>query len=159
MAEISSRTTTELPASTEEVWEALTSPAGVEDWLGDGSELTPVEGSDLDVADVETGVRKRGRVDEVEDGRRLGYVWWPADGGDGDAAATRVTIELVPHEGGTTLVVTERPWPIATGTATATASVAVAPRGTWAWRFSTVEPALGRRPGVIAAARAVARIG
>ena len=47
-----SRTDTTLAADPDEVWEVLTSPEGVEGWLGEGSTLPPAEGADLDVADV-----------------------------------------------------------------------------------------------------------
>lgn len=143
------RTTTEMDADADVVWEVLTSPDGVEEWLGPDSHLEPIEGADLDVADVETGVRRHGRVEQVDPGRSLTYVWWPADPDDG-AGATRVVIELVPHEGGTTFVVTEAP---ATGTLrlaapSATASVA----GTWAWRGAAVELSLLARGRPVLAA-------
>jgi uncharacterized protein YndB with AHSA1/START domain len=137
-----SRTTTELPAGPDEAWEVLTSPDGVASWLGDDSRLSPVEGTDLDVADVETGVRRHGRVEVVEPGRRLGFVWWPA-GSDPDepgGPASRVAIQLVPHDGGTTLVVTESPVTPFGGTAPrASASVA---GSTWRWRAAAVEVAI-----------------
>lgn len=138
---------TELPATPAEVWEALTSPTGVEQWLGEGSELLPVEGAALDVADVETGIRKHGRVDDVEPGRRLGYVWWPADGDDPGTAATRVAIELVPHEGGTTLVVTETPHQPGRASAS-TSAVTPADSSAWCWRFGTVATARWCRIGL-----------
>lgn len=146
MADETHRTTTDLPADPAVVWEVLTSPEGVEDWLGAGSELPPVEGADLDVADVETGIRRHGRVTEVVPGRRLGYVWWPADRPDDDGAdASRVAIDLLPHEGGTTLVITESR---SSGPApTATACVA----GAWGWRAAAIEISLMARRRVTAA--------
>ncbi|MBK5224712.1 MAG: SRPBCC domain-containing protein [Acidimicrobiia bacterium] len=143
-------TVTDLDAAPGEVWQALTSPEGVDAWLGNGSHLSPVEGSDLDVADIETGVRKRGRVDTVEPGRRLGFVWWPAQqrGDDGDAAS-RVVIQLVPDGDGTHLTVTESPLDISlrrTGVTDATASLGV---HAWVWRAAAVEVDLLSRPHVL----------
>jgi uncharacterized protein YndB with AHSA1/START domain len=134
-----SRTIADLPASPEEVWEVVSSPEGVESWLGDDSTLPPVEGADLDVADTETGTRRHGRVETVEPGRRLGYVWWPADGpehgGDDGTTATRVEIQLVPHGPGTRLIVTETP-------ITTTSAIGGT---TWAWRVASVELVITRR--------------
>lgn len=129
--------TSTLPADHDEVWEVLTSPDGVESWLGEGSELTPLEGGDLDVADVETGVRRHGRVDTVEPGRRLGFVWWPADTDpDVDGTASRVDVVLTPDGDRTHLTVTEVPLG---GPSAVTASVAHG--APWCWRLAAVEVA------------------
>lgn len=131
-----SHTLADLPASPDEVWEVVSSPDGVEAWLGEGSTLPPVEGADLDVADTETGTRRRGRVESVEPGHRLGYVWWPADDEEGgDGAATRVEIQLVPHGPGTRLTVTETP----------VAAPPVGGSAAWAWRMASVELMFARR--------------
>lgn len=136
--------TTTLPATPDEVWEVLTDPEGVASWLGDGSDLTPVEGADLDVADVETGVRRLGRVETVEPGRRLGFVWWPAgdDHDDGTAGdrASRVDIVLRPDGDRTHLTITEVPT-----SAIGTASASVDTARTWFWRAAGVELGLARR--------------
>jgi uncharacterized protein YndB with AHSA1/START domain len=58
------------------------------------------------------------RVDEVDDGRRLVFSWWPADE---VGAVSRVELVLVPSETGTRLVVTET---ACNARASATASVA-----------------------------------
>ncbi len=141
-----SRTDATLPADPDEVWEVLTSAEGVEGWLGEGSTLPPVEGADLDVADVETGVRRLGRVERVEPGRRLGFVWWPADRDDADrdgdgrgGSASRVEVVLSPVDDGTRLVITETPL----GPTSASASVA----GLWAWRSAAVELHVARTLG------------
>lgn len=131
----SSRTSTDLPAPPDEVWETLTSPEGVEEWLGDGSTLTPVEGSELDVADVETGVRRHGRVEEAVPSRRLGFVWWPASDDPDAGSASRVAIELAPHGDGTRFVVTETPLSPVAGTHRALACLDAA----WTWRSAWVE--------------------
>jgi uncharacterized protein YndB with AHSA1/START domain len=130
------RTTTELDAPPDAVWEVLTDPAGVESWLGDGSTIDPVPGGDLTATDVETGVLKRGRVERSEPGRRLDYTWWPADPAD-DTPASTVSIELVPSGTGTRLTVTERPLaPLGTAHASIT---------TWRWRIAAIELAVPHR--------------
>lgn len=127
--------TSTLPAGPDEVWEILTTPDGVESWLGEGSDLPPVEGADLDVADVETGIRRVGRVETVEPGRRLGFVWWPVDGDDASGAASRVDIVLTPDADGTRLDISEIPVGTPGG---AVASVATG-HDTWTWRGAAVE--------------------
>ena len=136
-------TETELDASPDEVWEVLTDPEGVESWLGEGSTLEPVPGGNLDVADTETGVPKRGRVEHVEHSRRLTFTWWPADDESGEAgdAASTVNIELIPSGAGTRLTVTERPL---TSLGTADTSAAA-----WSWRIVDVELAVPRRALVV----------
>jgi uncharacterized protein YndB with AHSA1/START domain len=134
-----------LPAEPSDVWEVLTSPDGVESWLGEGSDLPPVEGASLDVADVETGVRRIGRVETVEPGRRLGFVWWPEGRDEDDTCASRVELVLTPDSDGTRLDVIEIPLvPSAVAMGSAQAS-----NSAWAWRSAAVEmavsaPVLGR---------------
>jgi uncharacterized protein YndB with AHSA1/START domain len=132
--------TSTFTADVDEVWEVLTDPEGVESWLGEGSRLTPVEGADLDVADVETGIRRHGRVETVEPRRRLGFVWWPADddGSDG-TTATRVDIVLVPDGDTTHLAIRETP------VARPGAVVASVQASTWAWRTAGAELHLAAR--------------
>ncbi|WP_195210540.1 SRPBCC family protein [Actinomarinicola tropica] len=135
MSDDAIRTATDLDADPDLVWEALTSPDGVASWLGEGSHLVPESGAALDVADVETGVRKVGRVEQVDPGRRLTFVWWPE--GDDPDTGHRVDVVLTPsgHGGGdgtTTLTITEAPL-------SARASIAGAP---WAWRAAGIELAL-----------------
>ena len=132
-----------LPAEPSDVWEVLTSPDGVESWLGEGSDLPAIEGAPLDVADVETGIRRVGRVETVEPGRRLGFVWWPE--GRDDSDASRVELVLTPDADGTRLDVIELPV-VASGVATASLQ---ASNSTWTWRSAAVEmavsaPVLGR---------------
>ena len=131
--------TTTFTADADEVWEVLTDPEGVESWLGEGSSLPPVEGADLDVADVETGIRRRGLVETVEPGRRLGFVWWPVDDGPDGATATRVEIVLVPDGDTTHLTIRESP---VTRPGAAVASVLA---GSWAWRTAGAELQLAAR--------------
>jgi uncharacterized protein YndB with AHSA1/START domain len=68
-----------LDAPAEEVWDALTDPARVEEWF------------------TEDGEERALAIEEVEPGRRVGYSW-----DDGDVA-----IELEEVDGGTRVRVTE----------------------------------------------------
>ena len=82
-----------LPATRDEVWEALVDGA----WLGDEVELEPWEGGDVVVDD------RRGVVEEVQEGERL-VLWWARPG----EPASRVELELRDAVAGTRLVVVER---------------------------------------------------
>lgn len=123
----------------EDVWRLLTEPEGLARWMGHGSRIDPQPGGDVDVADVETGVRRRGRVQVVDPGRRLGLRWWPADG-DERRDASDVELVLVPGALGTRVIVTERPVApsvaslAAVGTATA-GGIATPP---WGWRLGAL---------------------
>lgn len=111
----------ELPASTDEVWEALTDPERIEGWFGATVEweLRPggavtFTGGPHDGAEGSDGRWTRtGRIDEVSPGRLLRFRWWPSgehrpgddDGNDDGVSAVRYDLDPVP--GGTRLVVTE----------------------------------------------------
>jgi uncharacterized protein YndB with AHSA1/START domain len=96
---------TVLEADPTEVWRALTDPAELEAWWGDGSHLEPVRDGDARFVEEGEPVR-RGRVVEARPGERLVFDWWAEDPDD-DHPASRVTIELVPCPFGTILTVTE----------------------------------------------------
>jgi uncharacterized protein YndB with AHSA1/START domain len=123
-------TTADLDAPPDQVWEALTDGDGVEAWLGEGSTIEVIDGGTLDASDPETGIIRRGRIDEVEPERRLAYTWWPTD--DPHQRST-VTIELIPTGAGTRLVITERPM-----APTASARVDQG-RTAWVWRAASLE--------------------
>lgn len=92
---------TVVPAPPEEVWNALTEEALLEQWLAPDVELEPQEGGLLRVR-TEEGEQRLGRVESVEEGRRLAFVWQR----EGDPE-TRVelTVEAVPD--GSRVVVVE----------------------------------------------------
>jgi uncharacterized protein YndB with AHSA1/START domain len=83
---------TVVPAGSDEVWRAVTSPG----FLGDDIELELDEGGPLRADDRE------GFVEEVEPERRLAF-WWAAPGED----STRVEIDLETVDAGTLVRVTE----------------------------------------------------
>jgi uncharacterized protein YndB with AHSA1/START domain len=116
----------ELEAAPGDVWEALTRPDLLEQWFEAEVELDPRPGGAGRFVEPD-GSRRAARVDDVDDGRRLAFTWWP-EPGDEDAPASRVEFVLTPIEGGTRLVVTETP------TIAARASVAGAAEA-WTWRL------------------------
>ncbi len=98
----------ELPAPPEAVWEALTDPAWLREWLADEAELQLWPGGD---ARFQIGDEAReGWVEEVTppvDGAagRLAFWWEPAS--EPDARASRVALEVTPTPHGTRLRVVE----------------------------------------------------
>jgi len=123
----------DIDAAPDDVWQALTTDDGLSSWLGDGSTIGDDVGDEIHVNDLVTGQRKRGVLDEVTPGHRLGYTWWP-ETSPGDA--TRVAISLEPIHTGTRITVVESRPMAATGSVACT-PLAVAMAGVatdWAWR-------------------------
>jgi uncharacterized protein YndB with AHSA1/START domain len=87
MEQTQSDTTVEAPP--EDVWEAITDPNQLAEWLGDDVELELEPGGELKLTTA--GAERRGFVEEVDAPRRLVF-WWSAD----EADSTRVEIELEP---------------------------------------------------------------
>lgn len=97
-----------LPADLDTAWELLTDPAELATWLGD-ADLRPEPGAAGHLVE-EDGTRRRVVVDEVEEGRRLVWLWGEEDADGQVGAVSRVELVLAPEEDGTTrLVVTEEP--------------------------------------------------
>jgi uncharacterized protein YndB with AHSA1/START domain len=96
-------------ARVEEVWEALTDPALLSEWLGDEVELDAFEGGELSVR--VGGDERRGTVQRVDAERGLAFTWErPGE------AATTVELTLEPAVAGTRVTVVERasaPGPVA----------------------------------------------
>jgi uncharacterized protein YndB with AHSA1/START domain len=92
-----------MPATTEEVWEALTDPAELAEWFANEVELEPEPGGE-GVFRWETGEVRRARVDEVEVGRRLAFRWSAEDSPE-EETEVAFTLEEVPE--GTRVTVTE----------------------------------------------------
>ena len=96
-----------LPAPPEEVWEALTDPGWLREWLADEAELQLRPGGD---ARFRIGEDTRtGWVEDVTPpaggaAGRLAF-WWAHDG----EPASRVALELTPTDDGTRLRVVETP--------------------------------------------------
>jgi len=92
---------TVVPASPEEVWEALTDGALLEEWLAPEVELDPREGGDVSVR-LEDGEERSGTVEEVEEGRRLAFRWEREGVGE---SYVELTVDAV--AGGSRVVVVE----------------------------------------------------
>ncbi|MBX5443140.1 MAG: SRPBCC domain-containing protein [Solirubrobacteraceae bacterium] len=92
-----------LPVERDEAWAAVTDPGALEAWLAEEVELDLREGGEATFV-LETGEERRAIVEEVEPGERWTFWWWT-----GDAPGSRVTVELAPAAGGTTVRVTESP--------------------------------------------------
>ena len=88
-----------LPVDPDRAWELITDPAELEGWLADDVELEPEEGGEVRV-EWEDGERREGVVEEVDEGRRLVFVW--------GEEPSRVVWTLDPVPDGTRFVVTER---------------------------------------------------
>ena len=94
-----------LPAEPEEVWDALTSPERLEEWLANNVELDVTPGGD-GVFRWESGEVRRAVVETVHEGRLLTMRWWDEEA---PAETTTVAIAVEQVEAGTRVVVTESP--------------------------------------------------
>jgi uncharacterized protein YndB with AHSA1/START domain len=92
----------DLDAPIGEVWEVVRH-AGL--WLGDDGDLGIDQGRGAPGWVVEDGVRRRTRIEDVVEGRRLVFRWWEDGGDEGDAS--RVEISVLGSDGPTRLVVRE----------------------------------------------------
>jgi uncharacterized protein YndB with AHSA1/START domain len=94
-----------LPAPPEAVWEALTDPAWLREWLADEAELQLRPGGDARFRigeDTRTGWVEEARPPRDGATGRLAF-WWEQDG----EPASRVALELTPTADGTRLRVVE----------------------------------------------------
>ncbi len=119
-------TETSFDAAPAEVWKSLTSPDGIEQWMGEGSVID--DDGELWLRDFVTGEPKEGRVRTFEPERLLEFDWWPEDD---PSRTSSVSIVLEPLQPGTRVVVVERP------SIAITASVRSA-RASWEWRTAIV---------------------
>lgn len=92
---------TVVPASPDEVWEALTDERLLAEWLAPEVELAPYEGGEVSVR-LEDGTQRCGTVDEVDEGRRLAFRWERDGAGE---SRVELTVDAVP--GGARVVVVE----------------------------------------------------
>lgn len=87
-----------------EVWPLLASADGWQQWLVDVAAVEVAEGSVGEITD--DGVTRLVRVTEVDEHHRLAFQWWERDD---PSEVSKVSIEVLPMPGGTSLVrVTER---------------------------------------------------
>ena len=88
-----------LDAPPEQVWEAITDPAALSEWLAPEVELEAHAGGEV-VCRFEDGEERRGEVELVEEAERLAFHWWREDAGpsrveflvDAVADGTRLTV-------------------------------------------------------------------
>ena len=93
-----------LPADPDEVWEALTDPDRLSEWLAPEVELEPYEGGEVAVRDGED--ERTGTVETVIERERLTFTW--ARPGD-EPSRVDLIVEAIPA--GTRLVVVETAGP------------------------------------------------
>ncbi len=117
----------DLDAEPEAAWSAITTAEGLAPWMGTGSSIDVRPGGLVALPDPVGGATRRGKVDRIDDGRRLDFTWWPALR---PADRTEVSITLEPITGGTRVRVVERRPVLARTAATATAPTVAAPSGT-----------------------------
>jgi uncharacterized protein YndB with AHSA1/START domain len=99
-----------LPASREDVWNALTDPTQVKTWFGADVEWELRPGGAARFSSLEDETARAGVVEAVTPAETLRYRWWPEDGPEAEiepASEVTYTLEDVPD--GTRLTVTEEP--------------------------------------------------
>jgi uncharacterized protein YndB with AHSA1/START domain len=92
----------DLDATPAAVWDALTEPALLAEWLADEVEIDPEPGGQI-VCRYADGEERRGEVELVEEAERLAWSWWR----EGDGDPTRVELILDAVAAGTRLTVIE----------------------------------------------------
>ena len=94
-----------VPVDPDALWRTLTDPDEVGWWLGEQVDWEFEIGGSVHVLD-EDGDAREGRIEEIDEGHRLRFVWWPV--GD-DSRMSEVTYVVEPDDDGSLLTVTERP--------------------------------------------------
>jgi uncharacterized protein YndB with AHSA1/START domain len=92
----------EFDVGADELWEAVTDPSQLADWLGDEVDIDVSPGGEGRV--VDDGELRHVLVDEVDPGRRFTFTWWPHHD---RADRSYVEIEVAPADSGSRLVVRE----------------------------------------------------
>jgi uncharacterized protein YndB with AHSA1/START domain len=90
----------DLDLPSDELWRLIASADGWREWLVDEADVDVREGGEGDVVDA--GVRRAVRVETVQIGRQITFLW---STDDGDVA--RVSLQLDEHEGRRVLRITE----------------------------------------------------
>jgi uncharacterized protein YndB with AHSA1/START domain len=94
-----------IPASPDQLWDALTDPESVSAWFGAQVDWDVQPGGAARFLD-DDGTFRRGVIDAVMPGRHLSFRWWRD--GDPDNGASQVTYQLEPDGDGTRLTVIEQ---------------------------------------------------
>lgn len=117
----------------DELWALIADRAGWDRWLVDEADLTVEPGGGGRV--VDRGEERQVRIEEVADGARLRYSWWPTARPD---LASTVTFTVGEDEGRPVLHVVERfPAPAFRTDSAATATLAWSVRSLCAWSIGT----------------------
>ena len=96
----------ELDAPPDDVWEELADPDRLGAWFGAGVDLE-VEPGGTGTFSFPGGEMRRARVVDVEEGRRVSFLWWPVAPAVG--RPTHVTITIEPTGAGSRVRVREAP--------------------------------------------------
>ena len=128
---------TQVEASPEEVWEALTDDDRLSEWLAPDVELDPTEGGEIAVRDGDE--ERTGTVETVEELERLTFTWTRPGG---EESFVEFTIEPLPA--GTRVRVVETPTHSA-ATNSAAGSTAMA-FGGWGPRLARLHRSLRFTP-------------
>jgi uncharacterized protein YndB with AHSA1/START domain len=96
----------ELAAPPAAVWEAVTDSRQLSAWFGADVDLELRAGGPARFRGHD-GSHRHGLVEEVDEGRRLVFRWWPL--GRAADGATRVEITIEPVGAGTVLAIVETP--------------------------------------------------
>ena len=102
MERLAVRRTIDLDCSADALWRLVTSPDELASWLGSDVELDLRVGGSGRV--VDDGLARHLRVDELIDGRRLAFTWWPE--GE-ERAASEVVFAIEATGDGSRLLITE----------------------------------------------------
>jgi uncharacterized protein YndB with AHSA1/START domain len=130
-----------LPASREEVWDALTDPSQVRRWFGADVDWDLRPGGTARFSSLEDERSRAGVVEAVTPAETLRYRWWPADGAEDETEgeiepASEVTYTLEDVPDGTRLTVTEQPLTRGTSVASAVSPAPTASAaGAWLCRW------------------------
>jgi uncharacterized protein YndB with AHSA1/START domain len=92
----------DLDLSEDELWALVGDGGAWANWLADDSDVVVEPGGEGDI--VEAGERRHVRVDEVEQGRRVRYAWWPIDE---PSSVSTVELVIVPRPAGSLLRIRE----------------------------------------------------
>jgi uncharacterized protein YndB with AHSA1/START domain len=121
------RRNVELDVSVEQLWELVSDPARLADWLGDAVDIDLQQGGTGAITD--DGVLKFVHVDRVDSGRHLSFSWWEPDQPQHTA---QVVFEVAPTPGGgSRLEITETMMTTPTTTRTASPASAQARQLQW----------------------------
>jgi hypothetical protein len=93
----------DLPLESDELWALISDGEAWEGWLGEDVAVEVEPGAHGSVVD-DDGIERTVAIEEVTEGERVGFVWWPTEQPD---ERSRVDLVVVPRPGGSGLEITE----------------------------------------------------